>query len=761
MTDPADRTSEQQDVVSWMKAAMNRRAEVISTNAGWEYLKWAGYASAVDPKPSQADILTALDRFDSGSLLPVNYRHGQPDATSNSGFCAYVPPAGLDKEYAGAPSSPGSSADTWCYPPFQCIDPLGCENNQPSFESFVRWGEADLIGNPNKDVDFALNANGVARGIAFGGAAVGAGITGLAVGAALYFGPPAVLSAVAAGIQPFLAGAVLADFTLVTAGGAAGGTAAAVGNGAAGLVIGAGVGFAAAVAVVAIAIAVLKGIQVAAASAVPGQLRDAITHAVSGAPDLQEMVQNPSDLSALYSLFIRATGPGVKAGFCDNDADPVFGDTVVIPCANQPAIPAASADDPQFLIQPTDADGEPTGPATRSDTVDVIDTVLSPYPDLRIVGETFTHRLRMRDTWFVTDTTVPAGGSLPQFQSTRLNYLQPGGSPPVTATAWLRHESDGSYRFLNVLEGSEINPASCEASGTCALMDWIPVILPGPHGYQDSTRARLSVVPRLRPTLAITQATDAIVGQPVTLTASNTGADVGSLTYQWYLKPAGGLAVVCPPAEPYCGHDGPFTGSQVTYTWQGSGSYEAVVVATDAHGVETTAKKTITVTGTGPRLSIFFFGEGQVDAMTQWDGTIRHAGAADIHTVTVDWGDGTVQSTRYDPASGFICPESGCVSFKPGVRDRARLHRHAHVQRRGRLPRSRLGGRPGGQGRPEGVQLHRHQGLPRRQHADHRGQDLRRPGLLALRHHSNRQPVRRTRAADGPDSGRVHGVRRD
>ncbi len=41
----------------------------------------------------------------------------------------------------------------------------------------------------------------------------------------------------------------------------------------------------------------------------PGKLRDLLANALAGAQDLQPMLTDASDLTGVFSLFIRATGP--------------------------------------------------------------------------------------------------------------------------------------------------------------------------------------------------------------------------------------------------------------------------------------------------------------------------------------------------------------------------------------------------------------------------------------------------------------------
>ncbi len=74
----------------------------------------------------------------------------------------------------------------------------------------------------------------------------------------------------------------------------------------------------------------------------------------------------------------------------------------------------------------------------------------------------------------------------------------------------------------------------------------------------------MRIVPALKAGITVTHSANPQVGEPVTLTATSTGPDVGPLTYKWYVQPASGLIPVCAPTVRFCGYDGPFTGSRST-----------------------------------------------------------------------------------------------------------------------------------------------------------------------------------------------------
>ena len=130
-TDPGSRSADQAQVVTWLQVMLNRKAKETAINAGWEYLKWAGRVSSSQPRPPEAEILSDLQGFANGTLQPAGYMFGTA-ANSDSGYCDYLPPVGFEGQYDGNASKPFSNADPWCFPPYQCANPLGCDNRQPS-----------------------------------------------------------------------------------------------------------------------------------------------------------------------------------------------------------------------------------------------------------------------------------------------------------------------------------------------------------------------------------------------------------------------------------------------------------------------------------------------------------------------------------------------------------------------------------------------------------------------------------------------------
>ena len=683
-TDPSARTETQRAAVAWMTQTLSRKAREVGINGGWEYLKWAGRVSATATRPEPAELVSELDRFDKGTLQPVNYRNGTPD-NSDSGYCAYVPPTGLENTYDGNPTKPNSGAAQWCYPPYLCPDPLGCDNRQPTFETFVSYGEARVFGDPSKELQYSLTAKNVGRTLMSVGAALAAGIAGGAIAtglgslafgttlasavlpfvgvvlpeisAALYISTQAALAAVGAAQQAPILAAAQATLSAELAAAQATGSA----------VIASSVAAVVVIAIVAIAIAVIKGVHVVEDAAVPGKLRDLISNSLSGTPNLQEMLSDGSDLRGLFGLFIRAAGPRPQPATCDNSllftnlvsGGQMTGSTMVSPCANATAIPQGP-DDYQFLVQRLGVTGTPIGPSVRTDTLSYVDQAID--SDRSPVGQRWTNNTRLADGWFVTTSTFPDGTVSPANQSLRMTYSRPlvGLTTPVNrrTSSRLEQQSAGGYKFLTTPEGTATSVAACSISGACPYGDSIDVLIPSGLPDVEPSRARVSIVPALRSTVTIGHSADPVVGTPVTLTATDSSPELGGLTYQWYIKQASGLVFVCPPTQPYCDYEGPFSGQQVDFTWQGSGSFKVILVATDRNGRKTTVEKMVDVGSVGPQLSVnspsaVLAGYGQT-----LTGTVIRPGSGDNQTLTVQWGDGTTLVDTYTSSTPPNC--SGC-----------------------------------------------------------------------------------------------------
>ncbi|HVH24884.1 MAG TPA: PKD domain-containing protein, partial [Pseudonocardia sp.] len=663
-TVPAQRSADQQNVVDWLTEVMHRRALAGAKFAGWEYLKWAGNADATDPMPDHNTLVSRLDRFSAGTLTPVNYNHGTPD-NSTSGFCRYTSPAPYQSEYTGNISTPvvQNTADSWCFPPYQCSALLGCNDRQPSFDQFVKWGEADVAAHRNQDADGAILSTQVVDALAFVGAAVGAGLTGIVLASTL--GPVLTGSALATALFPWASVALLefGEFTAALAPAIAGGMAAAA---VAAVVV---------AIIAAIAIAAVVGVQIVQSAAVPGRLSSLIKEASSGTPDLRAMLGDANQLGGLFGMFIEAALPSPSLAACDNSAVTVLklNGTAPTPCLNAPPIPAPAIADPQFLITPKDS-----SQTTRSDTLRWTDAVQAVDPLRALDNIQPVHiaqdSARVTGNWFVTQSTPAGGTTSPEWQSLSMHYVD---WDLQEHTAWLRPNDDGSYSFL-VAAGHQIgvgslleqtgmvNPNTCLALHRCAVSDSINYeIFSWTVGSEyNPQRLTAKLVPVVPPTISVTRPDTVTEGTPARLSATATGGTDGAMSYEWYLESTiSNINPTCSGGQKFCGYNGPYRGDHIEYTFQAPGPRKGILLVTETGGSRTFRKDfTVDVAGVPPTLTIdnyhswVSFGDS-----TTITGTVAHAGADDFETVTVDWGDGS--SDTANSGINFCAPTCPKVTF--------------------------------------------------------------------------------------------------
>src|SRR5262249_29210805 len=124
------RTPDQQNVVDWVAAVEQREAVAAAQYAGREYTKWAGlgegnYQILLENNASQSDLQTFLSAPPEGAF-------------NNGGFCSYHAPAPYNTEYD--PTTNGQLCDE-TGGGLGCV--FSCVPNTPSYDQFVKWGEAD------------------------------------------------------------------------------------------------------------------------------------------------------------------------------------------------------------------------------------------------------------------------------------------------------------------------------------------------------------------------------------------------------------------------------------------------------------------------------------------------------------------------------------------------------------------------------------------------------------------------------------------
>jgi hypothetical protein len=437
------RTPSQQHVVDWMAAMAQRQGTETAIAAGLELVKYSGLSQdgyralfADGAQPS----LEALTSF--LTIEPLNYNSTDP-ATATGGYCVYVPPTPFQAEYTGR-------SDPTCFIP--CPNVAGCDDPMPETEQFLKWGTAAWANGVYDTEEYASATRAISVGIALGGlatAVVGGVTLATTLGAVL-----AGTSFVAA-VFPYAATVTILVTSGYTAGTATITTAAS--TAAAGALAAGAVAAIFTAVIVFITGTTIRAIDLITDLAVPGDIAKAIVDARNATYDPATMITNDQDHRTLYQLFVGATLPGPLYETCNNQPK-LF--PVQALCLNAPAIPAATATDPQFVV--TDhATADAPASATR----------ISPTISYQSAGNgvVYPTETRLRGTWFVH--TI--GGST--IQSFRIRVADWSGA---MHTAWLLKKDSGAYTFFGIpdgdcpvgatsCQGPVINPATCVADGTC------------------------------------------------------------------------------------------------------------------------------------------------------------------------------------------------------------------------------------------------------------------------------------------------------
>jgi hypothetical protein len=123
------RSTDQQNAVDWLNGIVPRKSVSAAQAAGREYVRWAGlddgaYWSLLSRNPGESELRAFLD----DSPQPWNPPH------YTAGWCAYRSPAPYSSEYAG---DNDRTCLAWCSNGL-----LPCGPPTPSYEQFVKWGEA-------------------------------------------------------------------------------------------------------------------------------------------------------------------------------------------------------------------------------------------------------------------------------------------------------------------------------------------------------------------------------------------------------------------------------------------------------------------------------------------------------------------------------------------------------------------------------------------------------------------------------------------
>ena len=229
------------------------------------------------------------------------------------------------------------------------------------------------------------------------------------------------------------------------------------------------VGGPAAVVLAAVMGVVMAAINLAEELETPGKLADLIVGAREATYDPAAILKTDGGRTTLFALFAEATGPAPRTDkTCDNSLIPahLYGSTtqdqatirdangkvvtvMTYPCLNPTPIPAASAQDPHFVVRSV-----PAGVVTESASISVDVPGPSGQPD-----ETVS--LRASGGWWVV---THADGS--QALTLDAPFTAWGGTP---RTASIAREQNGDYSFrgLTTKGFGGVATATCVADQTC------------------------------------------------------------------------------------------------------------------------------------------------------------------------------------------------------------------------------------------------------------------------------------------------------
>lgn len=160
------------------------------------------------------------------------------------------------------------------------------------------------------------------------------------------------------------------------------------------------------------------------------------------------------------------------------------------------------------------------------------------------------------------------------------------------------------------------------------------------NGFSDSQCATATVNVTVNPvndppTASITTVTTSPEGTAVTATANVSDPDANeSFTYAWSVKKNG---------SPYASG----SSSSINFTPDDNGAYLVSLTVTDASGATGSDAKTINVTNVAPVITSATLSAASIDenGSVTISGAFTDPGTADTHTVIVNWGDGSANST--------------------------------------------------------------------------------------------------------------------
>ncbi|HVB09152.1 MAG TPA: MBG domain-containing protein [Bacillota bacterium] len=611
-TPAASRGADQQNAVGWLTAVARRQDVQAADAAGLEYVKWAGFDQAAYQKlvatnPSLDALRALLDG------TPLNYNTSNT-SQATGGYCVYRSPAPYQDEYTANIFTPfaQNTASPTCYGNGGVGSLFGGPPT-PSYDQFVKWGEATESEQLDHSAGFAGMAHDIAVSAGLGGALVSAGAAGAGLSAAL--ADVLVGSAIQAALFPFT-GIDAAVFSSAAEAAALAATGAEAGAATA-----ASIGSAVGVVITALTVAIIAGINVANAANLPGQLATLVADAPATTPDLAARLADAEKAKGLYALFVGATLPAPRFTTCDNSFLIGGPRSSAIPCLNAPAIPAATPSDPLFVIAARGASTTSTAPSFS--WVDA--------------GAGTSATARLHDTWFIDH--VAASGSLPAVtvQTLQIHYSDWAGAEH---SAWLIHDPQKGYMFLSIGDataaGGALDLATCVTTGACSYSATIHYV------GTDGTDYTASVIAPPVPLVAPTYSTPALAGSPITFNAHGISPSGLDTAYRWRFEQPGAIAACFSgqPCDPYP-YSAPVSGPEAQHAWDHAGTFHVELTATDAAGRATVDTFTIDVAAT---TSLRWSPAPSIRYGTPLDGAILNA----------------MDSTLTPPPAGVTCLNGPC-----------------------------------------------------------------------------------------------------
>ena len=135
-TPAAERTTDQQNAAAWMMQLASAQANDAAKQTGAEYTTWAGLDVTDYERMADTATKDQLTAFLSEDVRPFS-----PLFTPSGGYCRYRPPAPFSADYDG-------SATQTCFVPCSF---LTCAIPTPTYDDFVKWGQAAVSNDTLSD----------------------------------------------------------------------------------------------------------------------------------------------------------------------------------------------------------------------------------------------------------------------------------------------------------------------------------------------------------------------------------------------------------------------------------------------------------------------------------------------------------------------------------------------------------------------------------------------------------------------------------